>query len=261
MIRIRHVPVLLLFAILTIPTGTRAADAEKPLDNSDIVKLTQLKLGDAVIKAKIKEAPAVHFATGTDDLIKLKQAGVSEGVITAMIERQAPAAPAAAAAPAHSGTADPVAGATVTLVAKDKSVPLKSIDGEVKTIVAPFVGMKRFIIFPEPTSGVRITDHKPSVTIATDKDPRKTFWFVKLDPDKEHGKVVQRSMDVESPGMWGGVMSSAPDGDDRVACDEVEDKPGLWRLTPAKDLKPGEYGIYVGKGEMTGIVYDFGVDK
>ena len=28
-----------------------------------------------------------------------------------------------------------------------------------------------------------------------------------------------------------------------------------------KDLKPGEYGVYVGKGEMSGILYDFGIDK
>jgi hypothetical protein len=56
-------------------------------------------------------------------------------------------------------------------------------------------------------------------------------------------------------------MSSAPDDDSMVKCDITEQKPGLWRFTPVKDLKPGEYGIYIGKGEQTASLYDFGVDK
>jgi hypothetical protein len=263
MIRMRYLMGVVLIATLAATAAVLAADAEKPMDNADIVKLTKLDMGDEVIIAKIKSAPAVHFATGTDELVKLKESGVSKAVIAAMLDRsaagKAPAAPAAATSAA--GASASAAGAAVTLVATDRTVALKEVDGDVKTIVAPFVGMKRFIIFPEPTAQVRTSDHKPSVTIATDKDPHKLFWLVKLDPDKEDGKVVNRSMDVESPGMWGGVLSSAPDKDNQVKCDETQDKPGVWRFTPTKELKPGEYGIYVGKGEQTGIVYDFGIDK
>jgi hypothetical protein len=63
-----------------------AADAEKALNNSEIVKLTKADLGDDVIIAKIKSAPSVEFATSTDDLVKLKQSGVSKPVIAAMLE-------------------------------------------------------------------------------------------------------------------------------------------------------------------------------
>jgi len=56
-------------------------------------------------------------------------------------------------------------------------------------------------------------------------------------------------------------MSSAPDDDMQIKCDIKEEGAGMWRFTPVKDLKPGEYGVYVGKGEMTGILFDFGIDK
>ena len=164
------------------------------------------------------------------------------------------AAPASASKPAATGLG------TVTLVSKEGSKGLEPQTGEVSTIVAPFVGMRRFITIPEVAATVRVKDRRPSVTIAVDGDPRKSYWVVKLDPDDD-AEDMNRGMDVESPGMWGGAMSSAPDSDMRVLCESKEEKPGVWRFTPLKDLKPGEYGVYVGKGEMTGVIYDFGVDK
>jgi len=243
--------IVLVATILTV--GAWAAEADKPLDNAEIVKLTKLDMGDSVIIAKINSAAAVQFATGTDDLVKLKEAGVSKAVIAAMLDRSAAATPKPSAASGATG-------ASVTLVASDGTVALKMMDGEVRTIVAPFVGMRRFITFAEVAATVRTKDRKPSVTVATDKDPHKIYWMVKLDQDKDEDDM-NRSMDVESPGMWGGVMSSAPDDDSMVKCDITEQKPGLWRFTPVKDLKPGEYGIYIGKGEQTASLYDFGVDK
>jgi len=101
--------------------------------------------------------------------------------------------------------------------------------------------------------------YRPSVTVASDRD-KKSIWFVHVDQDKD-AEDMNRSLDVESPGMWGGTMSSAPDGDMIVKCDVQEEKPGVYRLTPLKDLKPGEYGIYLGKGEAIGTLFDFGIDK
>jgi hypothetical protein len=254
MIRMSYLLGIVLAAtILTV--GAWAAEAEKPLDNAEIVKLTKLDMGDSVIIAKINSAAAVQFATGTDDLVKLKEAGVSKAVIAAMLDRSAAATPKPPAASGATG-----ASVTLVLVASDGTVELKTIDGEVSTIFAPFVGMRRFISFAELAATVRTKDRKPTVTIATDKDPHKIYWMVKLDQDKDEDDM-NRSMDVESPGMWGGVMSSAPDDESMVKCDIAEQKPGLWQFTPVKDLKPGEYGIYIGKGEQTASLYDFGVDK
>ncbi len=254
MIRMSFLFVIVLATAFLVAGPVWAAENDKPLDNAEIVKLTKLDMGDAVIIAKIKSAVSVQFATGTDDLVKLKEAGVSKDVMAAMLDRSSPAKPSA---PAPSGAPS---AASVTLQSSDGAVDLKRIDGDFKTIVAPFVGMRRFIVFAEVAATVRTKDRKPSVTIATDKDPHKLYWMVKLDQDKDP-EDMDRSIDVESPGMWGGVMSSAPDDDSLVKCQITEEKPGLWRYTPIKDLKPGEYGIYVGKGEQTASLYDFGVDK
>jgi hypothetical protein len=261
MIRMKHVLGVALAAAIVSAGAVRAAEGEKPLDNAEIIKLTKLEMGDDVIIAKIKAASTVQFATTTDDLVKLKSAGVSKAVMAAMVDRtNAGSAPAAASASSAGGGA--TAGlSSITLVAKDGTVTLNPIDGEVKTIVAPFVGFKRFIVFDELAAKVRTKDHKPSITIAAAKDPSQGgYWLVKLDQDKD-AEDMNRGMDVESPGMWGGSLSSAPDDDFRIKCEKAEEKPGVWRFTPIKDLKPGEYGVYIGKGEMTGIVYDFGVDK
>jgi len=254
MIRKTFVMSIVLLVAAILAGGAWAAEAEKPLDNAEIVKLTKAEMGDAVIIAKINGAASVQFATGTDDLVKLKEAGVSKAVIAAMLDR-ASAAPAKAK-PAASGGGS---AASVTLQATDVTVDLTMVDGEVSTIVAPFVGMRRFVSIADLAATVRTKDRKPSVLIASDKDPRKVYWMVKLDQDKDP-EDMNRGMDVESPGMWGGVMSSAPDDDSMVKCDITEQKPGVWKYTPVKDLKPGEYAISIGKGAQTAGLLGSGGD-
>jgi hypothetical protein len=81
------------------PAAAEAAPAQG-LTNDDIIKLVQLKLADAVIIAKIKSS-ACAFDTSVDALAKLKQAGVSDAILQAMVEAggQPMAAPPAQPAP------------------------------------------------------------------------------------------------------------------------------------------------------------------
>ena len=254
MIRMRYLQAVFLAAAV-LAAGAAWAGQEKPLDNAEIIKLQKADMGDTVIIAKIKSAPSVQFATGTDDLVKLKQAGVGKDVIAAMLDRAN-----SNAAPSGGSGGATVALANVTLVTTSGVVPLKSIEGDVKTIVAPFVGMRRFIEFDMVSATTRTKDTKPSVTVAIDKDPRKIYWFVKLDQDKDPGDM-NRSIDIESPGLFGGVFTSAPDSDSQVKTDVVQERPGVWKITPTRALRPGEYGVYVGKSEGAAYLFDFGVDK
>src|SRR5262245_34405949 len=73
MIRMTQRIGIIALACLALIGAAWAAEAEKPLDNAEIIKLTKADMGDAVIIAKIKGAASVNFATGTDDLVKLKQ--------------------------------------------------------------------------------------------------------------------------------------------------------------------------------------------
>jgi hypothetical protein len=60
--------------------------AQKPIDNAAIVQMTKAGLGDSLIIESINATPT-SFATSPGDLIALKQAGVSERVISAMVSK------------------------------------------------------------------------------------------------------------------------------------------------------------------------------
>ena len=64
-----------------------AAPAGPTLSNDDILKLVKAKLPESVIIKKIANSNCA-FDTDPDALIKLKQAGVSEGVINAMVDKK-----------------------------------------------------------------------------------------------------------------------------------------------------------------------------
>jgi hypothetical protein len=59
------------------------------LTNDGIIKLVKAKLPDSVIIAKIKSTSCA-FATDADSLVGLKQAGVSDAVLQAMVEAPSP---------------------------------------------------------------------------------------------------------------------------------------------------------------------------
>jgi len=62
------------------------------LTNDDIIKLVQAKLPDSIVIAKIKSS-SCDFDTTAAGLIKLKQAGISDSVLQAMVEAPPPSEP------------------------------------------------------------------------------------------------------------------------------------------------------------------------
>jgi hypothetical protein len=74
-----------------------------PLTNEDILKLKDAGLSEQVIVDKIMASPA-NYRLGADDLVALKKAGISDAIITAMMHaQQAAPAGASVAQPAPSG--------------------------------------------------------------------------------------------------------------------------------------------------------------
>lgn len=70
----------------TVGTSTAAKSA---VSNNDIVKLVEAGLGDEIVIAKVKYAPAVRLDMSTEALLTLQEKKVSSAVIAAMIERAA----------------------------------------------------------------------------------------------------------------------------------------------------------------------------
>ncbi|GAA3770742.1 hypothetical protein [Terriglobus aquaticus] len=58
----------------------------RELDNEAIIRMTKADVGDSIITQTIRTQPG-NFRTGPDDLIALKNAGVSQTVISAMLAR------------------------------------------------------------------------------------------------------------------------------------------------------------------------------
>jgi len=240
---------LLLALVLLLPA---ASAGEAALTNADVTKMTKAGLDKDLILGKVKQAENVDFKLDTDDLIALSEAGVHKDVVAAMLGRSSKAkAPAPKAASGGGGYGDPV----VNLVTVDGSIELIGIEGTHEQFAAPFVGLRHFLEFDDEEAETRITDREPILELFLDKNPRRSWWIVRLDPDDDD---ATRGLDLQSAGAWGGAHSYEADEDSVISSELVEAQPGVWHFKPKKSLKPGEYGLYT---EKDGIVYDFGVDK
>lgn len=157
-------PAVLTFVSAPPPSGAvQSPSKEAPLTNQAVVKLCALDLGDDVVLAKIQQAKTVAFSLEPEDLAKLKQQGVSKGVIAAMIKRATPieAAPAALETPKAAAPASPEPSAAqgsekgVSMKVKGQLVPLKLAK---PTYGAGFFKKKWFLNDVEPITTV---DRRP----------------------------------------------------------------------------------------------------
>jgi|OpeIllAssembly_1097287.scaffolds.fasta_scaffold68489_1 hypothetical protein len=253
----RRKPARLLLAAVGFPVVALLAcpavlAQEKPLDNAEIVRLVKADLGDAVVIAKIKSARQVQFQTSTDDLVALKTAGVSSAVIAAMLDRLGLAPSGPAASPAG-------AGPRITLETKEGVIDLKPIYGVVKTQAAPF-SLVSWVHFNDRAATIRTRDRRPGILVESESDPRGTWFYVKMSQDTLDGEDY-RYFDLEGGGGFSIVWSGSPERGSIVKCDAAQVRPGVWRLTPARDLSTGEYGLFSGRREGAGVLFDFGVDR
>lgn len=77
------------FLLLVVSAATPVLGDETVLTNKDILRLTQVGLGAEVIITKIKVS-ATAFDTSVEQLVALKEAGVEDSVIAAMVGKSAP---------------------------------------------------------------------------------------------------------------------------------------------------------------------------
>ena len=85
-------------AIALLATCLGAASAQQPTNNNDsVIKMVKAGMSDSIIVSTIDSKPG-KFSLSANDLIALKQAGVSDKVMAAMIAKDNPT-PTAAPAP------------------------------------------------------------------------------------------------------------------------------------------------------------------
>lgn len=252
-----------------VPTAQQqpATTREGALTNQDVIKLSQIGLEPDVIITKINTAQQVAFKLETDDLIALKNAGVNQDVISAMMKRASNpggvggggsplGAPAMAVTPGPYGYASLSVGQDILVRLVDNkgdSQDLSSIQGHMGTTWAVFTTFM-FMDFPNMHASIRTKDPKPYLLIQTAKPPEGRFFLVRCEVnDGDH----TRSVKMGKSGMFANKDFGVPDGDWTIAFTVKKIQPGIWRMDPEQPLKPGEYGVWGPTQEL----YDFGVDK
>lgn len=258
------------------------------LTNDDVTKMVTAKLGDSVIVAKIKST-SCKFDTGTDALIKLKQAGVSDAVLAAMAEG-APAPPASGAA----GAAPP----------PDPNDPLAPHDpgiyyvrqnpgGRRMTSLEPTVysGGKTGGVFKSAmTYGIAkakwkavVRGNRAEVRISEER-PTFYFYFEETKGTLSHSagfgasitspnefilarmesKKDERDLVMGEMNAFG--ASQGTRSEDTVSFDMQKMSPGIYKVQPRTEMKPGEYCFFYAGGTQAmgmqggGKLFDFGVN-
>ena len=272
------------------PAGaTVAADV---LTNATVLRMVAAGLPDQVIIAKICASKST-FNLPTDQLIALKGKGVSGAVLATMLE-PAPAASAAVQAEMSIDSGDtgaPHYPGVYMYGAESKKMTriLASASDQAKTggiigyaLTAGIASASIKAAIPGKSAKVRTRGTRPPFYFFFDESvPRAlqgngaSIWMsgagaITSSPNelslvRFNEKAAAREAKVGSINIAGsktGVMDK-----DRIAFETEEVRPGVFKVTPAVDLPPGEYGFIQtlsgsggGRtGAMSARVFDFGI--
>lgn len=256
--KVRNYFVLLvgLQLLFALPLAGTPAKSEAAFSNADVIKLVKLELGDDVVIGKIKQASDVAFDLTTDGLVQLKQAGVSSHVISAMLEKTTPPA-APPSMPAIGAGKQPqfVDGLDdVGIVIDGKQIRLPGNRGDI-SVTGMWPVVFTFLDYPGLHARTRFANARPTLVIRSEHDPKGYYYLGKLDVNDEDDN--NRSLKIEQKASgFTATTRVIPAGRWYVDYESAEKTPGVWYITPKRDLSPGEYGVVV----PGGILYEFGVD-
>jgi len=268
------------------------------LTNADVVKMAEAKLGDDLIISKIKSSPS-NFDTSIDAILKLKDAGVSETIIKAMVEAKA-AGDTAAKEAAAKEVSERVSAPPLPPDPNDPKSPhdagiywlAKEKRGQPMILLEPAVysqGKTGNMFGAAMTGGLSKAKWKAVVregraTLRVNESLPE-FWF--YFEEKSHGlsgsgfgggasspnefvlakmehKGDHRELVVGEIGALG--ASSGTRSKDTVPFDFVKVSPGVYKVKPNQLLAPGEYCFFYAGTNMTmgmagGKLFDFGIDR
>jgi hypothetical protein len=284
----------LLTVMLAFAMSANVAAQEETMTNDEVISLTKAGLASSVIVGKIRTSKT-NFDMSTDALIKLKQAGVTDDTVTAMLEAKS------GRSVSTSMTANSAGAATVGALG-DPNDPMakhnygiylyEEKDGAKKmTQVKPSVsaqnrtggmftsgltyGISKVKIktnLPGRNAPLQITQTAPVFYFYLDvtsggmntasgvpSDP-KEFTLVRFNQRSDNREVTIGK--ANAFGAKGGLS------DEYVVEFKAEDLGnGIFKITPTVDLKKGEYGFYLvnsGNSNTSAGVgskfFDFGVN-
>ncbi len=205
--------------------------------NDSVIKMVKAGMSDSIVISSINSQPA-HFSLSANDLIALKQAGVSDAVMAAMIARNAPtAAPAPNANiseyPTDIGVYYGSKGVYTNLQAEVVNTKtggfMKSLatDGIVKGDINGHINGEH--------SATSLTTPLDFLIVVRNGDAPAEYQLLRL-----HAKSKYR----EFRSVTGGVFHASTGASrDLVEFQTVKVAPLTYKITLPAPLPPGEYGF------------------
>jgi hypothetical protein len=266
----RGVKFLSLLLVLCSLVATVAL-AEETLTNNSILDLHKLGLGEAVIVEKIK-LTTCDFDTSTAALKGLKEAGVPDGVLAAMLRASAPKA-AGTMAPVTGGDpndpASPHESGIYYFSEQNGAKKMSSIDASVfsqtKSGIAVFAAYgqqsKTRGLLQGAHARIQLSERRPVFYFyfdrttaslsggSTEKTSPEEFTLAAMEVNE---KKAERSVIVGNWGLYAGARSGV---DKKVSRPILSEKVGLgvFKVTPDNGLADGEYCfLYAGAAPPVG---------
>lgn len=279
---------LLIFAIAVIGFSFTPAQAQDVMTNAEVISLAKAGLNPTIIIGKIRTSKT-NFDTSADSLIKLKQSGVTDEVIAAMLSPKSGTAVSTASSSTNIASGDPNDPMSkhnygiYLYEEKDgvrKMTPLKAnvsaqnrTGGLFTSSLTYGIGkVKTKTNLPGRNAALQMTNTAPVFYFYLDitsgglntasgipSDPNE-FTLVRFNQRSDNREITIGKSNAF--GAKGGLS------DEYVVQYKAEDLGnGIFKVTPASSLTKGEYGFYLvnsGNSNTSAGVgakfFDFGVN-
>jgi hypothetical protein len=280
--------VLAIALVVAFGSLTAVSAQDEVMTNDEVISLTKAGLAGSVIIGKIRTSKS-NFDMSTDALIKLKQSGVPDDVVTAMLEAKSGKGAGTSGAAAVGPTGDP----NDPMAKKNYGIYLfEERDGQRKMTqlqanvsaqnrtggkftasITPFgLGkVKKKANLPGRNAALQISSTSPVFYFYLDStsgglntasgipSTPNEFTLVRFNQRSDNREVT-----IAKENSWGGKGGLS---DEYVVPLQAEDLGnGIFKVTAGVDLKKGEYGFYVlnsGNSNVSDGVgskfFDFGV--
>jgi hypothetical protein len=213
---------------------------ESDVDNARIIDMTHKGLGDDVIIARIK-ASATKFSLTDDDLAALKKAGVSDSVVSAMIQSTQLTSPKVM-----------IDGNPVEV----RTIGEQKVGGRLGHTVSLGIMSVKNKAYLQGQHASLIASRKPVVDIELPpNDNIDNYIIVEMDDKGDRREIEMGSVG----GTVGEKVGIRADRIVRTSSTRVGGR--RFKVSPVKEMKKGEYILYsVGSADFPHGVYGQGYD-